>query len=370
MKADPIAVANPKAQFEVYRDEIEAAIRRVLGSGWYILGPEVEAFEQEFAEFLGTRHCLGVANGTDALALALRAVGIQSGDEVITVSHSAVATVAAIEQIGAVPVLADIDPVTRCIDPAHIELLISDKTKAVLPVHIYGQPAPMHEIVGLGRKHGLKVIEDCAQAHGAEIDGQKVGTFGDAGAFSFYPTKNLGALGDGGAVITNSFQTAEKVRMLRQYGWRERYISFERGFNSRLDELQAAILRVKLRHLSAGNARRRAIALAYRHALGNGPIQVPSEIPQTTHAMHLFVVESDERDLLRQFLQDQNITTALHYPQAIHQQPAYHDRLRGADLLPATELLYRRILSLPIYPELNDQQLNRICQALQDWAAR
>ncbi|MBM3834485.1 MAG: DegT/DnrJ/EryC1/StrS family aminotransferase [Verrucomicrobia bacterium] len=370
MNPDPIPVANPKAQFEAYRDEIETAMRNVLESGWYILGNEVEAFENEFASFLGAEQCVGVANGTDALALALRAVGVQPGDEVITVSHSAVATVAAIEQIGAIPILVDIHAETRCIDPALIEALVGGKTKAILPVHIYGQPAPMHEIMAFARKHGLRVVEDCAQAHGAEIGGQKVGTFGDAAAFSFYPTKNLGALGDGGAVVANCSETAENVRLLRQYGWKERYISVERGVNSRLDELQAAILRIKLRHLAEGNVRRRTIAAAYKKALGGGEIRLPSDVPGTTHAMHLFVIESDARDSMRSFLHGLGIGTALHYPQAIHQQPAYRGRLRGADKLVATDLLYRRILSIPLYPELNSQQLERVCQALRSWSDR
>src|ERR1041385_8930433 len=224
-----IPVANPAAQLESHRAEISKVLERFLDSDRFILGPEVEAFENEFAKFLGASFCVGVANGTDALALALKSTGASAGDEVITVSHSAVATVAAIEQIGADPVFADIDPVSRCLNPSAIEGLVSLRTKAIVPVHIYGQPAAMDEILAIARRHGLKLIEDCAQAHGAEVHGRKVGTWGDAAAFSFYPTKNLGALGDGGAVVTNSAESAERIRSLRQYGWKERYISDEPG---------------------------------------------------------------------------------------------------------------------------------------------
>lgn len=369
MSDDLIPVANPKAQFEAQRFEIEAAIRAVLEGGRYILGEQVDAFELEFAAFLEVQYCIGVASGTDALALALRAVGVEPGDEVITVSHSAVATVAAIEQVGAAPVLADISPGTRCLEPSGIQRLVSSRTRAVVPVHIYGQPAPMAEILSAAKRHGLKVVEDCAQAHGAEIDGQKVGSFGDAAAFSFYPTKNLGAIGDGGAVATNCSTAAKRVRMLREYGWRERYISFDRGVNSRLDELQAAILRVKLKYLPAATARRREIASAYRNSLQGSPVRAPAEIHGTTHAWHLFVVEAERRDELRRFFQKLQIGTALHYPQAIHEQPAYRGRLPGANNLPITEAFYRRLLSLPMFPELTDAHVERVCQALTSWPA-
>jgi dTDP-4-amino-4,6-dideoxygalactose transaminase len=364
-----IPIANPKAQFIAYEKEIIDGIKRVLSSGWYILGKEVENFEREFAEFSGAIFCIGVASGTDALSLSLKAFGILAGDEVITVSHSAVATVAAIEQIGAVPVFCDIEPQTRCIDPKKIIPLISDKTKAILPVHIYGQPAPMEEVCSIAKKYNLGIIEDCAQAHGAEIRGQKVGTFGDVSAFSFYPTKNLGAIGDGGAVITNSAEIAEKLRWLREYGWKDRYISSIQGMNSRLDEIQAAILRVKLPHLSRDNARRREIAGHYIAAIDGDKIIAPIKIDGTLHAMHLFVVECDQRESLQNFLNEKEIGTVIHYPMAIHQQPAYFRRLRGYNDLPNTENLYRRILSLPMYPELADNQVERICLALKKWSS-
>jgi len=371
MRSSPplIPVANPAAQLESHGPAVREAIERFLASGRYILGPEVKAFEKEFAAFLGASFCIGVANGTDALALALRAAGVSPRDEVITVSHSAVATVAAIEQISAVPVFADIDPISRCLNPAAIEPLISPKTKAIVAVHIYGQPAAMDKIVPIARHHDLKVVEDCAQAHGAELHGRRVGTWGDAAAFSFYPTKNLGALGDGGAVVTNSAEDAKRLRMLREYGWKERYISSTPGFNSRLDELQAALLRTKLPSLAAGNARRRQIAAAYGEAIDPTKLAPPKAVPGTLHAMHLFVVESAQRAKLQDFMCAAGVGTALHYPQPIHLQPAYAGRIRGGDHLPQTESLNRQILTLPMFPELTTGQVERVCDALRRWCS-
>lgn len=362
-----IPVANPRAAFDALRPEIMTAVQNVLDSGSYILGEETKHFEEEFARFLGARYCIGVASGTDALTLALFALGVSGGDEVITVSHSAVATIAAIERAGATPVFADIDPLTRCLDPEKIHPLISPKTKVILPVHIYGQPAAMAPILALAKQYGLKVIEDCAQAHGAEIDGVKVGVWGDAAAFSFYPTKNLGAYGDGGAVVTNSSETAHRLMHLRQYGWNEHRNSLMPGFNSRLDELQAAILRVKLRHLARDNERRAAIARAYETSVDGSSILFPPLIEKTTHAFHLFVVECGDRESLRNAFHEHCIGTAIHYPLPVHQQTAYAGRIRGSDHLPHTESLYRRILTLPMYPELTDQQVKRICSTLQSW---
>lgn len=367
MAENAIPVADPKAQFEALRDPIEEAIRQVLAGGAYILGPRVEAFEREFADYLGVRHCIGTASGTDALAIALRAGGIKPGDEVITVSHTAVASVAAIEQIGALPVFADIEADSRCLDPTCLDALLSPRSKALMPVHIYGQPADMREICLFAKRHGLLVVEDCAQAHGAMLGGQKVGTFGDLAAFSFYPTKNLGALGDGGAVVTNSGELAENARLLHQYGWKERYISSLPGLNSRLDELQAAILSVKLPHLDEWNERRREIASYYRQCIDGEIIQAPPLISGTTHAMHLFVVECEKRESLRQFLSARGIMTALHYPQAVHLQPAYLGRIKGAGSLPATERLYRRLISLPMYAEMTDAPVQRVGEGLAAW---
>ena len=362
-----IPVADPGVENRHYRTAIAAVVERVLTNGIFILGKEVEAFEQEWARYIGVHSCVGVANGTDALALALRAVDVIPGDEVITVSHTAVATVAAIELIGAVPVFVDIDPLSRCMNPDLLAGAISSRTRAIVPVHIYGQPASMEAVLTLARHHRLKVVEDCAQAHGASIAGRKVGGFGDAAAFSFYPTKNLGAIGDAGAIVSNDPTIADRVRSLRQYGWRERYICLSTGINSRLDELQAAILRVKLPHLDHRNAARRAIAARYRAVLAHTGVQPPADIPDTLHAMHLFVVESGGRAELEQFLATDGIKTARHYPMPVHRQPAYVGRLRGADRLPVTEAFYDRLVTIPCHPELEHAQIERICNRLGNW---
>lgn len=366
----PVPVAELKAQYLAHRDEIDRAIHDVLDSGWYILGEKCQIFEREFASFLGSSFCTGVANGTDALVVALRALGIGHGDEVITVSHSAVATVAAIEWAGAVPVFVDIDRNTRCLDPEQLTACISPKTKAVIPVHIYGQVARMPEIVAIARKHGIAILEDCAQAHGAKRNGIQAGMFGDISAFSFYPTKNLGALGDGGAVTTSSPELAERVERIRQYGWKERYVSIVQGGNSRLDEIQAAILSVKLRTLERDNARRREIAQRYTEILKSSSVTPPVLESTCVHAMHLYVVETPQRLDLQTFLKERGVLSAFHYPLAIHQQPAYLGRIRGADALPETERLYRELLTLPLFPELSDEQVDRVCHALQAWTTR
>jgi dTDP-4-amino-4,6-dideoxygalactose transaminase len=359
-----IPTANLRRQYKRHADAIKLATENVFESGWYILGEEVHSFEAEFATWLGASHCCGVASGTDALSLALRCCGIKAGDEVLTVSHSAVATVAAIEQIGAVPVFVDIDPRTRCIDPDLIERVVSPKTTAIVPVHIYGQPAPMGKIMQIAARRSLKVVEDCAQAHGAAIEGIKVGTFGDAAAFSFYPTKNLGAMGDGGAVVTNEMETGLTCRWLREYGWKERYISRLHGLNSRLDELQAAILKVKLPFLEEDNERRRWIASQYTAALEGSGITTPVIIAGTVHAMHLYVVETAQRDQLRDHLTKLGVASAIHYPMPIHQQPAYSGKIRGGENLPKTEALYETILTIPLYPELTDVEVMKISDAL------
>ncbi|BCA54778.1 glutamine--scyllo-inositol aminotransferase [Nitrospira sp. KM1] len=360
-------MADPRAEALRTRDALMTVVERVLTKGTYILGEEVEAFEQEWAQYLGVVACVGVANGTDALALALSAVGVSAGDEVITVSHTAVATVAAIEYLGACPVFLDIDPQTRCVDPRLIRSVLSPRTKAIVPVHIYGQPAPMDEILAVADGHGLKVVEDCAQAHGAAINGRKVGTFGHAAAFSFYPTKNLGALGDGGAIVTDDPSIAETLRALRQYGWKRRYISQTQGRNSRLDELQAAVLRFKLPFLEERNQRRRTIAQSYQAALVGTGLQPPVSVRDTLHAMHLFVVESRAREALEAHLRSAGIASARHYPMPVHLQPAYAGRLRGSDQLPITEALYQRILTIPCHPDLEDGHIDRIASALRLW---
>ncbi len=375
-----IPVAYPLARYQNSKDAIQQAIFGVLASGQYILGKNVEAFEREFAEYHGVEYCIGVANGTDAVALALKSCGVQAGDEVITVAHTAVATVSAIEYIGAIPVICDIDAQTRCLHPARIAELISPKTRALLPVHIYGHPCDMPAVMSVAEQYNLIVVEDCAQAHGAMIAGQKVGTFGHASAYSFYPTKNLGCFGDGGAILTRNSTIADQARMLRQYGWKERYISATAGYNSRLDEMQAAILRVHLPYLDAENERRINIAARYcatlehlNHTYLDFPSQKriypPSIAEGIRHVMHLFVVECADRTMLADFLGRHGVGTGLHYPQAIHRQTAYIQRLRGADTLPVTDELYERILSLPMFPELDDASVARVCAGLEAWYA-
>lgn len=346
-----IPVANPKANYLSHKEEIDEAIQSVLSSGRYILGEQVSKFEDEFAEYLGVSFCIGVASGTDAISIALKAIGIQRGDEVITVSHTAVATIAAIEDAGAIPVFVDIDIETFCIDINKIEDVITDKTKAILPVHIYGQPADMKKICNIAKEYNLKVVEDCAQATGASIDKKKVGTFGDVAAFSFYPTKNLGAIGDGGAVITNDKTIADVSRQLRQYGWDENRVCERKGINSRLDEIQAAILRVKLKYLDVDNQKRINIARKYSSKILDGNVY------------HLFVLRTDKRDSLRKFLERRGIGTAIHYPLSVHRQSIY----KRIEYLLNTERVSNEILSIPMYPELNDWQIEKICSALSEW---
>ena len=327
----------------------------MLDSGWFVLGREVETFEKEFAAFHGENfHAVGVANGTDAIALCLRSFGLGSGDEVITASHTAVATVAGIEQANCVPVFADIDPNTRCIDPKSISERVGSNTRAIMPVHIYGQPAVMPRILEIAQTHNLAVVEDCSQAHGAEIDGQKVGTFADISAYSCYPTKNLGGTGDGGVILCRSKEFAEKIKSLRQYGWNEARESITNGLNSRLDELQAAILRVKLKHLADDNAKRRSIAQRYNTAFKDLPLTLPALKETELHAMHLYVIECERRDELISYLRGKSVGASLHYPLAVHQHAAYKGRIHGHDDLPVTERFYKRHLTLPLYPELPD----------------
>jgi dTDP-4-amino-4,6-dideoxygalactose transaminase len=358
-----IPLVDLAAEYRELRSEIDAAVGRVLGSGRYVLGEEVSRFEQEFAAYCGAAHAVGVASGTDALVLTLKALGIGPGAEVITVAHTAVATVAAIALCGARPVLVDVDRASCTIDPSRVEAALTPRTRAVVPVHLYGQPAAMDPLVALGRRHGLAVIEDCAQAHGAREGDCPVGSLGDAAAFSFYPTKNLGAAGDGGAVVTSRLEVAERVRRLRQYGWREPHVSELRGQNSRLDELQAAILRVKLRHLEAANAARRRAAELYREALTGTPVEPPPERPGSHHVYHLFVVRTDRRDELRGHLSREGIETAVHYPVPVHQQPAYRE-LAPAAGLPVTEQLAGRVLSLPMHPRLSEEALRAVAAAI------
>ena len=367
-----IPQADPKANYQTHQVAIDAAIRRVLDSGWYILGREVDSFEEEFAIYIGVRHAIGVGNGTEALVLALKACAVGNGDLVFTVSHTAVATVAAIELAGARPVLVDIDPTTYTMDPVRLAEAIDQhknagRAAAVLPVHLYGHPADMPAILDIARHHKLHVIEDCAQSHGAMLDGRKTGAWGDLATFSFYPTKNLGGLGDGGMVVTNDTGLAERVRLLRQYGWQQRYVSEIPGGNSRLDELQAAVLRVKLPCLDQENARRREIAQAYNRLLVDSDLGLPNCQPGVIHAYHQYEISSSRRGALQAYLRDQGIGTLIHYPQAVHQQPAYIGRLEGSSHLPYSEQAAAQVLSLPMYPELTDKQLTHVVDAIHWW---
>ena len=320
-----IPVIDLKAQYESIRAELDEAVSRVMSNGAFILGGEVAAFEKEFAEYCGASESVGVASGTEALQLALLACGIQAGDEVIAPSHTAVATVAAIELVGARPVLVDIDPTRYTLDPKLVRHAFTPRTRAIIPVHLYGCPADLNPILELAREKNIFVVEDGSQAHGAVYRGRKVGAWGDIAAFSFYPTKNLGAFGDGGAVVTNSSQLAEKVRLLRQYGWRERYISEIKGMNSRLDELQAAILRVKLRYLEGWNSRRRQLVGLYQAHLADSGIGLPFEPQGCGHVYHQFVIRHSKRDELSEFLGSKSIHSLVHYPVPVHLQPAYAD---------------------------------------------
>lgn len=366
--------ADPKANYLAHKDEIDQAIHRVLDSGRYILGREVAGFEEEFAAYLGVRYAIGVASGTEALEVALRSCGIGFGDAVITVSHTAVATVAAVELAGATPVLVDIDPGTFTMDPNRLENAIrqhsGDRLKAVIPVHLYGHPADMPAIMDIARRHELTVIEDCAQSHGATIEGQKTGTWGHLSAFSFYPTKNLGALGDGGAVVTNDPILADRLRLLREYGCRERYVSDLPGMNTRLDELQAAILRVKLQYLNKENAHRQEIARLYSALLSSTALVVPESRADVDHVYHLYVIRCKRRDDLRAFLKEHSVSTFIHYPVPVHLQPAYRGRVViGRGGLHHTEHICREILSLPLHPQIASEQVQRISHLIARWNA-
>jgi dTDP-4-amino-4,6-dideoxygalactose transaminase len=360
-----IPVASPRASLMTIREEVDEAIRRVLDSGFYVLGPEVEAFETEFANFAGSSHAIGVNSGTDALALTLRGLGIGRGDEVITVSHTAVATVAAIEMAGATPVLVDVEPDYLTMDPQQAEVAVTPRTRAIVPVHLYGQVADLDLIGALCRRQGLALIEDASQAHGARWHGEHVGLQGHASVFSCYPTKNLGALGDAGVVVTGDPDLANRIRRLRQYGWEERNDSLESGANSRLDELQAAILRVKLRRLPHDVMRRRNWAKEYSVALEGLGVSLPRVRPNTEHAFHLYVVRHPQRDALRRLLHSRGIDSAIHYPLPVHQQKAYEDHLRHVGDLAITNNASQTVMSIPMFPELTQQEVLGVIEGLQ-----
>ncbi len=365
----PLTTANPLAAYRAQQAEIDAALRGVLEGGQYVLGETVSAFERDFASWHGAAHGVGVANGTDALHLGLRALDLKPGDEVIAPSLTAVATVAAIEMTGAVPVLADIEPAFCTLAPAAVAAAISPRTRAVLAVHLYGQPADVESLAALCALHGLALVEDCAQAHGARLQGRRVGTRGHFAAFSFYPTKNLGALGDAGLVLTDDAPLAERVARLRQYGWVEAQHSVEPGWNSRLDPLQAAVLSVKLQRLEANNARRRELAARYTAGLASLPLELPRVRPGGEHVFHLYVVrcaDRTSRDGLLAHLAGQGIRAAVHYPRGVHEQPGYADRLRSTSL-DETGKVTATALSLPLYPELGEVDQARVITAVRGY---
>jgi dTDP-4-amino-4,6-dideoxygalactose transaminase len=363
-----IPVFDLQRQTESIRSELDEAIGRVLSSGWYVLGEEVTAFEREFAEWVGVEHCVSVGNGTDAIVVALRALGVQPGDEVITVPNTAVATVAAIELAGARPVLVDVRSDTQLMDVSLVEQAISSRTKAIVPVHLFGQAVDLDPLIALAQTHNIFIVEDCAQAHGATYKGRRVGSIGHVASFSFYPTKNLGALGDGGAVVTNDSTLAERARLIRQYGWRERYVSDIEGLNTRLDELQAAVLRVKLRYLDEWNTARRELAMRYSYSIGRGNVALPCAMEYGEPVYHLYVVQTSQRDALAAYLKSRMVGTAIHYPVPIHLQPAYR-RLAAPGCFPVAERLAKTVLSLPMYPELSQEEAQRVADAINEFMA-
>jgi dTDP-4-amino-4,6-dideoxygalactose transaminase len=341
-----------KTQFAGIESEIRSALDEVFASGWFILGQQVKSFESEFASYLNTAHTVGVASGTDAIHLALRALDIGPGDEVVTVPNTCVPTLCGIVATGATPVLADVDPNTLTLSPAQLSDAITPKSRAVVPVHLYGHPCDMDPILAIAREHGLVVVEDCAQAHGSLYKSKKCGAFGDAAAFSFYPSKNLGAYGDAGAVATSRADVAERVRKLRNYGEERRYHHSLEGVNSRLDEIQAAVLRVKLKHLDEWNAARRSRADAYRSNLGESGVLLPHEASWAKSNNHLYVIRTDHRDALQEHLKHHGIGSYIHYPVPIHLQQAYAPLGYSKGQFPVSEQACDRVLSLPMYPEL------------------
>jgi dTDP-4-amino-4,6-dideoxygalactose transaminase len=368
MTAPPIPLVDLGAQYRRHRAEIDGAIQGVIDRTDFINGAEVGAFEEEFARYCEAAACAAVGNGTDALYLALKGLGIGTGDEVITVAHTFIATAEAVAMAGAEVVFADIDEKTMLIDPAHLEAAITPKTRAIIAVHLYGQPCDMDAILDIARRHRLKVVEDAAQAHGARWRGRRVGTLGDLGCFSFYPAKNLGAYGDAGAVVGNDRALLDRIRMSANHGRTKKYEHEFEGVNSRMDTLQAAILRAKLSHLDAWNEARRRIAAQYLESLDCDRIERPGIRPEAEPVWHLFVVRVAGRDAFRQKLAQAGIATGVHYPVPLHQQPAYRRLGDRPPALPATERAAARVVSLPIYPELGDRQLAHICREARRWA--
>ena len=350
------------------RDELDAAVARVFNSGWFVLGQEGAAFERELAAASGSKHAVGVASGTDAIEVALRALGLGAGDEVVTQANTCVPTVAAIERAGATPVLCDVEPAAGTMDPESLAGALGERTRAVVPVHLYGQCADTDAIAEVCAERGVAVVEDCAQAVGATLRGRPAGTIGALGCLSFYPTKNLGALGDGGAVVTDDPVLDERLRLVRQYGQSDRYRHVTEGVNSRLDELQAALLRARLPHLELWTERREQIAAAYTGALAVGPVRPLAQLPERRHVFHLYVVEAPDRAALQEHFAERGIGTLVHYPTPVHRHPPYVRLADGPVPLTVSERLCEHILSLPLYPELSDAEVERVAEALRAFA--
>jgi len=350
-------------QYRTIQPEIDNAVRQVLESGQFVLGANVSALEHEVANYLGVKCAVGVASGTDALILSLRAMGIGSGDEVIVPTYTFFATAGAVVLVGATPVLVDIEADTYCVDVRQVAERITARTKAIIPVHLYGHPAEMKSLLALAEAHSLKLIEDNAQAFGAECDGRKTGSLGDAGCLSFFPSKNLGAFGDGGMVVTNDGEVAERVRMLRTHGWRRKYFPEVIGTNSRLDELQAAILRVKLRYVDRWNERRRDLARQYTQQLSSLSIAVPKEHPQARSVYHLYIIRVKERERVRRFLQAEGIASAVYYPQPLHLTEPFRNQYKPGDF-PVAEQASEETLALPLYPEMSSEQVDEVVKVM------
>jgi dTDP-4-amino-4,6-dideoxygalactose transaminase len=353
-----------KAQYRSIKPEIDAALARVLDSCQFVLGAEVTRFEQEFAAYCGTAECIALNSGTSALHLALLAAGVGPGDEVVTVPFTFVASVSAVLYANARPVLVDIDPRSFTMDPATIEAAITPRTKAILPVHLYGQSADMDPIMEIARKHGLIVIEDAAQAHGAKYKNRPVGSIGDMACFSFYPGKNLGAYGEGGAVTTSNPEFARTVRMLRDWGQDRKYHHVLRGYNYRMEGFQGAVLGVKLRHLEAWTEARRAVVSEYNRLLAGSGVELPQEMSWGRHVYHVYTLRTEERDAMQQSLHAAGIQTGIHYPVPVHLQPAYADLGYGPGAFPRSERAARQVLSLPLYPELSMQAIVEVASAV------
>ncbi|MHA1665395.1 MAG: DegT/DnrJ/EryC1/StrS family aminotransferase [Candidatus Njordarchaeales archaeon] len=355
-----IKIVDFKREFQEIGEEIKEAVNRVLDSGWYILGNEVKNFEKEFSDYIGTKYGVGVSSGTDAIMISLMGLGIAQGDEVITVSHTSIATASAISLTGAKPIFVDIKEDTMLMDVNKVESKISNRTKAIVPVHLYGHPVDMNPLIEISEKYDIPIVEDCAQAHGAEYKNKKVGSIGKLGAFSFYPTKNLGAYGDAGMIVTSDENLYRRLIMLRQYGWEERDKSVMKGVNSRLGEIQAAILRVKLKYLDKWNEKRRENAKLYNELLEDADILTPVEKEYAKHVYHQYVVRSKRRDALKEYLQKREIQAQIHYLFPVHKQEPY----KTSSKFPITEKICNHILSLPIHPFLKEDEIKKICNTM------